>query len=199
VIEACFDKVFDTQRIYRLVLDAMARPGKLNSLPVVSINPPSGLSQYAAAAALTLLDSETGFCVLPDNQMIVDYLLLNTGAASCPLTVAEFIIVIGATAGLELSDVCRGTLISPEKGATLIIMVDRLATAAGTGSKLTLRGPGIKGEAILYISGLNKSILEAIASLNQEYPLGVDVVYVDHAGTVACVPRSSSLRWEEVS
>ncbi len=198
MIEACFDKVFDTQRIYRLVLDSMARPGKLNSLPVLSINPPSRLNQFAAEVLLTLLDSETGLCLLPDDQAMIDYLIVNTGAVSCPLPAADFIVVMGTAARPELSDVCRGTLLSPEQGATLIIMVDSLA-AAGKRIKVTLQGPGIKGESALHISGLHSDILETITGLNQEYPLGVDVVYVDHAGTIACVPRSSSLRWEELS
>ena len=195
MIEASFDKVFDTQCIYRLTLDSMARPGKLNSLPILQVNPPSALSRSAAAVTLTLLDSETGFCMLPSEQTMIDYLVLNTGAVPSPLTVAEFIVVLGGEKWPELSNVCCGTLISPEKGATLIIMVDRLATD-GNGIKLTLQGPGIKGEAVLCISGLNQETLEAIANLNQEYPLGVDVIYVDDAGNIACIPRSSSLRWE---
>ena len=198
MIEAYFDKVFDTQCIYRLTLDAMARPGKLNSLPILNINPPSSLSQSAVAVALTLLDSETKFCVLPHDQGMIDYLMLNTGATSCSLTDAEFLIVIGREEQLELRDVCGGTLISPEKGATLIIMVDNLA-AVGKGVKLLLQGPGIKGESSLCISGLNNSIIKSLISLNQEFPMGIDVIYVDNANNIACVPRSSSLRWEVLS
>jgi alpha-D-ribose 1-methylphosphonate 5-triphosphate synthase subunit PhnH len=195
VIEACFDKVFDTQRIYRLMLDAMARPGKVNFLPELRLNPPSGLNQAAAAVALTLFDSETGFCVLPSNQAINDYIMFNTSAAVCPVNLAEFIIVCGKEYHAQLRDVCSGTLLSPEKGATLIIMVDSLAADA-SGIKLQLSGPGIKDHSFLYISGLDKDNIQTISEMNQEYPLGVDIIYADNAGNVACVPRSSSLRWE---
>jgi len=195
VIEACYDKIFDTQRIYRLTLDAMARPGKVNFLPELRLNPPSGLNQAAAAVALTLLDSETGFCVLPYDQAINDYLRFNTSSAVCPINFAEFIIVWGKEKYTELREVCSGTLISPEKGATLIIMVDSLV-AAGGGMKLQLSGPGIKDHSFLYISGLDKDNIQIITEMNQEFPLGVDVIYADNAGNVACVPRSSSLRWE---
>lgn len=198
MIEACFDKVFDTQCIYRQILDAMARPGKVNLLPALRLNPPLGLNQAAAAIALTLLDSETGFCVLPADQGVIDYLKFNTGAAACPVDCAEFIITAGNERKPELIDVCCGTLLSPEKGATLIIMVDSLE-AAGKGIQLLLSGPGINGGSCLNISGLDKSNIQTIAGLNQEYPMGVDVIYADNSGNVACVPRSSSLRWEVLS
>ncbi len=198
MIEAYFDKVFDTQRIYRLILDAMARPGKVNSLPTLSINPPPGLNQAAAAIGLTLLDGETGFSVLPFNQDIIDYIILNTGAAACQTDCAEFVITAGMKGRPELIDTCCGTLITPEKGATLIMMVDSLA-AAGKGVKLWLSGPGIDGSSCLDISGLDDSNLQTIAGLNQEFPMGVDVIYADNSGKVACVPRSSVTRWEVLS
>lgn len=195
MIEASFDKVFDTQRIYRLILDAMARPGTVNSLSAFKLQPPSGLNPAAAAVALTLFDSETCFSVLPSDQAIIDYLMLNSGAAVCPVHAAEFILVSGREEVPEINEVCCGTLISPEKGATLIMMVDSLMTTVH-GSKLVLRGPGIKDSSCLNISGLDKENIRAISEMNQEYPLGVDVIYVDHAGNVACVPRSSALQWE---
>lgn len=193
-----FDKVFDTQRIYRLTLDAMARPGKVNALPALRLNPPAGLSQAAAAVALTLLDSETGFCVLPSDQAVKDYLMIHTGAAFYPLHSAEFIVISGRESNPQLGEVCCGTLLAPEKGATLIMMVDSLAGTAG-GTKLRLSGPGIKESSLLNISGLDQENLKIIAEMNQEYPLGIDVIYADNSGNVACVPRSSSLRWEVVS
>lgn len=195
MIEASFDKVFDTQRIYRLILDAMARPGIVNSLSVFKLHPPSGLSLAAAAVALTLFDSETCFSVLPYDQAIIDYLMINTGAAACLVDAAEFILVNGREEVMEINEVCCGTLISPEKGATLIMMVDSLV-ATVHGSKLVLKGPGIKDSSWMNISGLDQENIRAISELNQEYPLGVDVIYVDQAGNVACVPRSSVVQWE---
>ncbi|MBU2699508.1 alpha-D-ribose 1-methylphosphonate 5-triphosphate synthase subunit PhnH [Sporomusaceae bacterium BoRhaA] len=198
MIETRFDKVFDTQRIYRLVLDAMARPGTVNSLSEFKLQPPAGLNQAAAAVALTLFDSETCFSVLPSDQAISDYLRFNTGAAVGSVSDAEFVLVNGREEAPEIHEMCCGTLISPEKGATLLMMVDSLVATAH-GSKLVLRGPGIKDSSCLNISGLDKENIRAISELNQEYPLGIDVIYLDHAGNVACVPRSSSLRWEGLS
>ena len=123
LIEAQFDKVFDTQQVYRLTLDAMARPGKVNSLPALHLNPPAGLNWGAAAIALTLLDSETNFCSLLSGQSAGNYLALNTGAAPQSVETAAFIIAGGGEAMPELRGAGCGTLFSPELGSTLILMV----------------------------------------------------------------------------
>lgn len=195
MIEHSFDKVFDTQRIYRQTLDAMARPGKINALYQLKLNPPQGLNQAAAAIALTMLDSETSFYLALTSQDISEYLTLNTGARNCPVDCAEFIIACADRALPELNVVNCGTLLSPEKGATILFMVHRLATESN-GLAIVLTGPGIAGNSRLVIEGMHPGNLQIIASLNQEYPLGVDMICVDNRGNVACIPRSSTMQWE---
>jgi alpha-D-ribose 1-methylphosphonate 5-triphosphate synthase subunit PhnH len=39
--------------------------------------------------------------------------------------------------------------------------------------------------------------LEALATINAEFPLGIDLVLTDPAGRIACIPRSSRVRWEK--
>lgn len=193
MIESSFDKVFDTQRLYRQVLDAMARPGKINSLESLTLTPPPGLNQAAAAIALTLLDSETRFYIAaPDSA---EYLAINTGATSCPPDSAEFVFACGDNVLPQLQEVNRGTLLTPELGATVILQVDRIGND-GSGTPLTLTGPGIKDSVQLVINGLQQENLQILAALNREYPLGVDVIYVDAGGNIACIPRSSNVRWE---
>lgn len=195
VIEHSFDKVFDTQRIYRQTLDSMARPGKINALSQLNIKSPQGLNQAAAAIALTMLDSETNFHLALDDQDISEYLTLNTGASNCLVNGAEFIIACADRLLPELKDVNCGTLLSPEKGATVLFMVHRLGVQ-GKGITLNLTGPGIAGTSRLVIAGMHYSNLEIMASLNQEYPVGVDMIFADDSGNVACIPRSSTVRWE---
>ncbi|MBP2636849.1 MAG: phosphonate lyase system protein PhnH [Firmicutes bacterium] len=195
MIEPSFDKVFDTQRIYREVLDAMARPGKINALKSLTLVPPRDLNQASAAIALTLLDSETSFYTTAAGSDIAEYLALNTGAGSCQVNCAEFIIACGDKRLPELQEASCGTLLTPEQGATVIFQVDSLS-AAGNGTMLTMTGPGIRDSAQLVITGLQTENLQILADLNREYPLGVDVIYADAAGNIACVPRSSTVRWE---
>jgi alpha-D-ribose 1-methylphosphonate 5-triphosphate synthase subunit PhnH len=197
-IEPAFDKVFDTQRIYRLMLDALARPGKILALPRLDIYPPSGLSGYASSLAFTLLDSETTFAVLPENDFWRDYLAVNTGAGPVSPAAAEFVLLAGGEYTPQIAGLSRGTLPAPEKGATLFVMVDALA-ADGGGVRLTLTGPGIKARSEVSVAGLNLANLDNILTVNQEYPLGVDTFFTDRHGRLLAMPRSSAVTWEVVS
>ncbi len=197
-LEPAFDRVFDTQRIYRMMLDAMARPGKILALPRLDIYPPSSLSAYVSGLAFTLLDGETTFAVLPGNDFWRDYMAVNTGAKPAAPAAAEFILLAGGAYAPQIADLSRGTLLAPEKGATLFIMVDALA-AEGVGVRLTLTGPGIKGRSQVAVDGLNLANLDNILTLNQEYPLGVDTFFTDRHGQLLAMPRSSTVAWEVVS
>lgn len=195
LLEPSFNKVFDTQKIYRLMLDAMARPGKITDLPSLDIYPPSGLSGYVASLAFTLLDGDTTFAVLPENGLWQDYLAVNTGARAAAPTVADFILLAGQRHAPQISDFNRGSLLAPEGGSTLFILVDGIAADAG-GVRLTLTGPGIDGQAAVMIDGLVLANLESILSLNQEYPLGVESFLVDRRGHLLAIPRSTAVSWE---
>jgi alpha-D-ribose 1-methylphosphonate 5-triphosphate synthase subunit PhnH len=195
LLEPVFDKVFDTQKFYRQMLDTMARPGKICPLPVLDLRPPAGLGTFAAGIAFTLLDSETGFAVAPARDDWREYLRLNTGAEAEPVSAAEFIIADGRLDLPEINEINRGNLLSPEEGSTLILLVDRVS-GGGPGACLTLSGPGVKGSAALVAQGLDPANLDRILRLNEEFPLGIDVFFVDPYGNLAAVPRSSAVDWE---
>lgn len=197
-LEPAFDKVFDTQRVYRLMLDAIARPGKILTLQRLDVYPPHCMTGFAAGLAFTLLDAETGFAVLPANGHWQDYVALNTGARPVAAERAEFLLVDGKEYAPQILSLNRGSLPSPEGGATLFVMVGNIA-ADGGGVRLTLTGPGIKGRAAITIDGLNIANLDNIVALNQEYPLGVDTFFTDPHGNLAALPRSTTVSWEVLS
>jgi alpha-D-ribose 1-methylphosphonate 5-triphosphate synthase subunit PhnH len=189
-LESVSDQVFTSQRFYRLLLDAMARPGKIVTLPKLEIEPPEGLSWPIAGLAFTLLDQETTFAVLPNEQSWNRYLCLNTGSRQAAVSGAEFIIIDGRVDLPELLTVNRGDLLFPDRGATLMVMASAVGDA-GADIRLTLQGPGIPGQKDLSLSGLCVSNLERVQTLNREFPLGVDLMISDNAGALVCIPRSS--------
>ncbi|OAT85468.1 phosphonate C-P lyase system protein PhnH [Desulfotomaculum copahuensis] len=195
-LEPSFDRVFDTQRIFRLLLDVMARPGKICRLPALKLQPPAELNLFAAGIALTLLDSETSFAVLPENASVQTYLHMNTGARLEDASRAAFVLFNGREDRPELAGVERGHLLAPEKGATLVAAVTALSGSGGGEMEIALRGPGVGGTSTIAVSGLHQDNLKRIIHLNREFPLGVDLILADCGGSLAAVPRSSTIRRE---
>ncbi len=198
-LESAFDQVFMSQQIFRLLLEAMARPGRIVALPKLEIDPPEGLSRPIAGLAFTLLDQETTFTVLPDRQSWSHYLCLNTGSCSVELSRAEFIIMDGSVDQPSLLEVSRGNLLFPDRGATLMIMVSAVGEDDGEDDgeiRLTLRGPGVPGKKGISLSGLCPGTLAYVKALNREFPLGVDLMICDNRGALVCIPRSSSITQE---
>lgn len=179
--EKAFDAVFDSQRVFRCVLQATAQPGKLFTLPPVGVAPPE-------TVALALLDHEVTFCVV--GAEAGERLSRMTGSREVPLEEAEFALLSGGDSGGAVSKLGRGDLERPERGATAIYAVERLGTGPVT---LRLSGPGVPGTRTLGVEGLPKTEIEAIQKTRADYPLGVDVYLVDGAGQLAGLPRSTRL------
>jgi len=177
-------------------MDSMARPGKVNHLPNYTAPAPQGLSPFIAAVCFTLLDSETCFYV--ENQAWRDYLRVNTGSQLKPAESAEFVIINGRETNLDLSCLNRGTLLFPDRGATLIISVDGIESSEG-GLRLSMTGPGVPGFRVIRVKGLNPILLESIVSLNEECPLGIDTILVARDGALVCLPRFTRTQWEALS
>lgn len=179
-----FDPVFDSQRVFRCVLQATAHPGKLFALP------PTGTSPWEPLA-LALLDHEVTFCAAGEEfREMEERVARTTGARISPLPEVDFAVFSGDSGGGVL-DLGRGTLERPETGATAIYSVDRLSNAGPLTLKLS--GPGIPGERTLGVDGIAAEELAAIRESREGYPLGVDVYLVDGSGQLAGLPRSTRL------
>lgn len=200
--EIAFDEVFDAQATFRVVLEAMSRPGELFRLPGVAYErTPDGLHPHATSVVWSICD---GFVTLfvDGPQEWQDYLEVNTGVVPADLAEADIVVARGASSGRTLRNACRGSLEFPEEGATVVVLVHLLADSlagAGTGNgygrpaALTLRGPGIRTLNEVRIVGLDPDFVPAITEASAHYPIGVDVILVDEAGRVVAIPRSCNV------
>jgi len=176
------------QANFRLLLDAMARPGQCYSL---IITPEKGLAALALLA--TLLDSEVS---LADPHALLhkdDWPMLQ--AKSVHAEQADYVICDGNHAPIFKPKL--GTLPSPDQSATLILVVDSIVdgngdTSANSDIHLTLTGPGIASRNQLLIKGLNKQWLEKREDWVCTFPLGVDFILVDDRQMVA-IPRTTKV------
>lgn len=196
ILETNFPRVFDTQQAFRVIMDSMARPGKVNYLPNFTVSAPQGLSPYVAAVCFTLLDSEACFYV--ENQAWGDYLRVHTGSLLKLPESAEFVIISGGETDFDLSCLNRGTLLFSHRGATLLISVEAIESSEG-GLRISMTGPGIPGFRVIRVEGLSPFHLASIVSLNEECPLGIDTILVARDGALVCLPRYTRMQWEVCS
>lgn len=210
--------VHDSQRWYRAVLDGMAHPGTLVSLPrhcTVAEAPPP-LDTIAASLVLTLLDHETSVWLQqPEGRLpeeLVQWLQFHCG---CPLVSAPqkamFALIFNGEALPDMAKFAIGTPEFPDRSTTLFIQVrsleqgsvterelvpdsapdrvpDRERTSAA-GQAVTLQGPGIETAARFYVDGLGEAFWQRHAANAALFPQGFDTVLTAPQGLV-CIPRS---------
>lgn len=180
-----FDSVFDSQRVFRCLLQAAASPGRLFALP------PAGV-EALESLALTLLDHEVTFRMAGEGMDGAEERLSRmTGARTVTVSEADFVLISGGDSDGVISRLKRGTLERPEIGATAIYVVKELSNRGPL--TLRLEGPGISGERALGVEGLPAAEITAIQESRSDYPLGVDVYLVDAAERLAALPRSARM------
>jgi alpha-D-ribose 1-methylphosphonate 5-triphosphate synthase subunit PhnH len=182
------DPVFDSQRVFRAVMNAIARPGSIIDLDI-GLDPAPMLTAELAAVALALLDRETPVwldAVMRDDEEITAFLRFHTGALiTAEPREAAFALVSRAEQLPALTEFALGTPDFPDRSTTVVIAVDALSNRHG----FELRGPGINGLAHFDAIPLRQGF-EAEWAVNREiYPRGVDLVLVA-PGAVAAMPRT---------
>jgi alpha-D-ribose 1-methylphosphonate 5-triphosphate synthase subunit PhnH len=181
------DPVFDSQATFRRILDAMAYPGRIQTID----NPPdapAGFSPAAAATCLTLVDFETPLWLDPAGATdeTVAYLRFHCGA---PLvedaSFARFALVTAPPLMPRLSAFSAGEDEYPDRSATVILQVPSLTG----GPKKTWSGPGIRTTVTTSVAGLADWFWQDW-DLNRElYPQGVDIVFASRDAILG-LPRS---------
>jgi alpha-D-ribose 1-methylphosphonate 5-triphosphate synthase subunit PhnH len=173
--------------VYRKVLEAMSRPGRVVECGV-GLVPPAPLKPAAAAIMLALLDAETPLWIAGGSGEIQAYLQFHTG---CPLVKeaqdAMFALIATPAALSPLSDFQHGSDTYPDLGCTLIIEAPEFG-----GKPLTAKGPGINGSTPFPRCGMPESFWSERRSLEALFPRGVDLFFT-HDEKLAALPRSTRL------
>jgi alpha-D-ribose 1-methylphosphonate 5-triphosphate synthase subunit PhnH len=180
------DPAHDAQRLFRVVLDAFAHPGRVVSLP----DPPAGpgtICPATAAYLLTLVDRDTPLWLASEFDLpaVRDFVRFHTGA---PI-VAERGDAVFAVRAHDIASSLEGFAIGtdpcPDRSATLVIEVPVL----GAGTARRWRGPGIAGETAVAVGGLAADFWRAWADNHALFPCGVDIVFAAGSQLLA-LPRS---------
>ncbi|MGR3472748.1 MAG: phosphonate C-P lyase system protein PhnH [Sulfitobacter sp.] len=170
----------DAAFAFRAVMNAMAKPGEINS--VTGAEPPAGLSIAAGVVLLTLCDPETPLYLAPgfDRPEVRDWITFHTGAPFAPANAAHF--ALGAWDDLPRGDFPLGTAAYPDRSATLIVEVDDLQAKGAT-----LTGPGIRDRTALSLP--ERAAFQQNAAL---FPRGLDFIFTC-GDRLAALPRSTKV------
>lgn len=185
------DATHDAQAVFRAVLDALSRPGRLQTLDASDgLQAPAPLSRGLTALLLTLLDAETSLHL--EGPLASDaawmYARFHTGVQPTGREAADFVAVRAADAHFDLLRL--GTDEAPQHGATLIVDTHTLA-----GSSLVLSGPGIEHTQRIGLCGLSEAFWQQRIAQERHFPRGVDLLIVCGSQLIA-VPRSTRITLE---
>lgn len=182
-----------SQSVFRILLDTMARPGVIGTLPHSSQSIPAPMDPATAAIVTCLFDHDTQIW-LGDGIACVDvydYLKLH---CSCPLIksglTADFS-VLNANDGVPgLAQFDSGTDAYPDRSTTLIIQVPDI----DTGPSITLTGPGVEPgtEASLAVAGIPDYFWQERRDQQEFFPCGLDLIFTSGDRFVA-LPRSTEI------
>lgn len=172
---------------FRLLMDAMSRPGSIMDLPVETSSV-GAMNPGASLTALTLCDHETPVWLSPElrGEPEIDFLRFQTG---CPITDrkedAMFAFFGREPEASELEGFSAGIPAYPDRSVTLVIQIEALSDDG----PLTLRGPGIRSTHRLGVNGLGENFWQWWGVNASRFPLGMDVILAGQR-QLAALPRS---------
>lgn len=171
----------DATHAFRGVMEAMARPGTIQTL--TGATPPAPLSAAAGVALLTLCDTETPLYLAGDAdcEAVRRWVAFHTGAPITGPTQCMF--ALGTWEALApLSAYPIGTAEYPDRSSTLIVETENLQDSGAT-----LTGPGIRDTAALCLP--ETQAFQDNAAL---FPLGLDFFFTC-GDRIAALPRSTKV------
>ncbi len=173
------DAPVQAARAFRQILEAMARPGTL--CQVAGATPPAPLSVAAGAVLLTLADPTTRLHLAgaADCADVRNWVAFHLGAPLVAAEDADF--ALGTWDALQPVGRFRiGQPDYPDRSATLIVEVDRLAN----------HGPALAGPGIELVTWLSLPETAAFRANRALFPLGFDAI-LTCGDRLAGLPRST--------
>jgi len=186
------------QRAFRVMLSAISRPGTVGSLPdVTEANGPAG---SLLVLLETLLDHEVSYCLVdadPETSL-AGLIYEGTKSPQACLEEADFIVAPRGGTGRKILRAKRGRMEYPDLSATVVYAVEEIIADGKASAFCKLEGPGIAGEQLLpMMEGFDYEELDALRTVNEEFPLGVDAFFVDRQGRLVALPRSTRITVKE--
>lgn len=181
------DPARESQTLFRAILQAVARPGRVAELAAAPA-PPADLDRAAAAVALTLVDADTPVWLAPrlHEGQTPAWLRFHCGAPIVHAPAQAAFAFADAGTAPPLMQFALGDARYPDRAATIVLACDALEG----GDAIELSGPGIESRQIIAPQGLAKDFWIQWAQNGAHFPLGVDVMLVAGSRLLA-LPRTT--------
>lgn len=196
------EKVHSTQQSFRVVMDAMARPGKVAALPPVLVcNDYPRINTPMGVLVEMFVDQASTFYSAGDPDLSLERaIVINTHARRVPSHKADFLVIPESTGSAHAEEVigCAtgGSLVSPETGATVLMGCKRIgsqneeeALEADSLHWVSIEGPGVETSHVFGIDRIDWAW--ARNRREDEFPCGIEIVLVDEEGRLVAIPRTS--------
>jgi alpha-D-ribose 1-methylphosphonate 5-triphosphate synthase subunit PhnH len=196
--EGGFDYVYDSQKVFKSLMETFTFPGKVVRLPLIPLSSPQPELGYVMEALLTLLDLEVSFCVCgskpEETEAVRQYIHINTGSIEKVITEADYILFLDSQSQGRLNQAKSGSLESPNKAATAFYLVKDISEGTtpirNAGVSVSVTGPGIRDSRDITLEGVEPSEVDSWIENRSEYPLGVDIYFISPKGYLCGLPRS---------
>ncbi|RAX41460.1 phosphonate C-P lyase system protein PhnH [Rhizobium tropici] len=189
------DPVFDAQSVFKKAMDAMARPGTLQTVEA-DVAPPAPLGVAAGAIGLTLCDHDTPVWLSNSlaRSSLPEWLGFHTGAPVISDRLeAQFAFIEAGMALSSFSQFGIGTQEYPDRSTTIVLEVQSLEG----GKELALSGPGIKDVTMIGPVGLPDALLRIWNDNRALFPRGVDLILTADRQFL-CLPRTTKITATEL-
>ena len=173
-----------SQAVFRVLLESLARPGRVFQLPAQSDEVGPGI----VPLALAVIGSKVAVAGAPEWQARI---CRATGASAAGLAEASLVAIYGTAEAETITRLRRGSAAAPEDGAKVGLACGALTEGGPGETTIELKGPGVPGRTRLGVDGVGREVFDALRAVNAMFPAGVDVWLVDERGRVAGLPRSA--------
>jgi alpha-D-ribose 1-methylphosphonate 5-triphosphate synthase subunit PhnH len=189
------DAVFNSQEVFRALMDAMASPGQVIDVGNLTAAP-SPISSVAASVAATLFDHDaTVWCdkSITGSAAAIGWLKFHTGLElTTNPSDAQFALIGDLETMPSFESFAKGTSEYPDRSTTIILQVDGFNRP----DELTLKGPGIQEAQVFAPSQLPRMFVDQWAANRGAFPRGIDLIFAGK-GALAALPRTTRISKKE--
>lgn len=162
---------------FKSLSDALAMPGKITQIKKV-------FDSHLLAVANVLFFSEVSFYYSGDEDISLIEAITNPKATI--LIEADYILSDSVDIHL-ISEAKKGDYLNPDFSATLIFKCEDFNSYT-----YSLTGPGIDGKKEVNLP-CNKEFIEALMKKNSDYPLGIEVFFINSCGELLALSRTTKV------